>query len=81
MIPFHHIFGFVAVFLWYTFYGKTMVFPSAITPSEIQKICQKVGVTHVYSVPLFWDSLALNTKRKVDILEPEKRIISQIHAI
>ncbi len=27
MIPFHHIFGFVAVFLWYSFYGKTIVFP------------------------------------------------------
>ncbi|HNX16071.1 MAG TPA: class I adenylate-forming enzyme family protein [Bacilli bacterium] len=64
MIPFHHIFGFVAVFLWYTFYGKTLVFPSSITPSEIQKICQKAGVTHVYSVPLFWDSLALKKKSR-----------------
>ena len=59
MIPFHHIFGFVAVFLWYTFYGKTMVFPSAITPSEIQKVCQKAGVTHVYSVPLFLLAIAI----------------------
>ena len=29
MIPFHHIFGFVAVFLWYTYYGKTLVFPNS----------------------------------------------------
>ncbi|HOZ02214.1 MAG TPA: AMP-binding protein [Bacilli bacterium] len=77
MIPFHHIFGFVAVFLWYTFYGKTMVFPRAITPSEIQKVCQKNGVTHVYSVPLFWDSLALNTQRKVELLEPERKELFQ----
>ncbi|MFA6852030.1 MAG: AMP-binding protein [Bacilli bacterium] len=73
MIPFHHIFGFVAVFLWYTFYGKTLVFPTAITPTEIQKVCLKAGVTHVYSVPLFWDSLALNIKRKVDLLDTEKK--------
>ena len=64
MIPFHHIFGFVAVFLWYTFYGKTLVFPSSNAPSDIQHICQKVGITHVYSVPLFWDSLALTLSRK-----------------
>jgi len=75
MIPFHHIFGFVAVFLWYSYYGKTIVFPSAIIPSEIQKICQKTGVTHVYSVPLFWDSLALGIRRKVDLLEENKKNI------
>ena len=67
MIPFHHIFGFVAVFLWYTFYGKTLVFPSSNTPSDIQHICQKVGITHVYSVPLFWDSLALTLSRKAEM--------------
>lgn len=73
MIPFHHIFGFVAVFLWYTFYGKTLVFPSAIIPSEIAKICQKSGITHVFSVPLFWDGLALQMKRKIDLLEEDKK--------
>ena len=73
MIPFHHIFGFVAVFLWYTFYGKTLVFPASNAPSDIQFICQKVGITHVYSVPLFWDSLALSIMRKA-ALEGEKKV-------
>ena len=73
MIPFHHIFGFVAVFLWYTFYGKTLVFPASNTPSDIQFICQKVGITHVYSVPLFWDSLALSISRKA-AMEGEKKV-------
>ena len=72
MIPFHHIFGFVAVFLWYTFYGKTLVFPSSNAPSDIQYICQKTGITHVYSVPLFWDSLALTIMRKAEMEGPQK---------
>lgn len=72
MIPFHHIFGFVAVFLWYTFYGKTLVFPASNTPSDIQYICQKCGVTHIYSVPLFWDSLALTVTRKAALEGPQK---------
>ena len=72
MIPFHHIFGFVAVFLWYSFYGKTIVFPASNTPSDIQYICQKCGVTHVYSVPLFWDSLALGVSRKAEMEGPQK---------
>jgi acyl carrier protein len=73
MIPFHHIFGFVAVFLWYTFYGKTLVFPKSNTPSDILLICQKVGITHVYSVPLFWDSLALSVTRKFALQSEDKQ--------
>lgn len=72
MIPFHHIFGFVAVFLWYTYYGKTLVFPSSNAPSEIQSLCQRAGVTHVFSVPLFWDSLAQTLERKAALAGPDK---------
>ena len=72
MIPFHHIFGFVAVFLWFSFYGKTIVFPASTTPSDIQYICQKCGVTHVFSVPLFWDSLALGVSRKAEMEGPQR---------
>lgn len=73
MIPFHHIFGFVAVFLWYTFYGKTIVFPATNAPSDIQSMCQKCAVTHIYSVPLFWDSLAQTIERKIALLGPTKQ--------
>ena len=73
MIPFHHIFGFVAVFLWYTFYGTTLVFPKSNTPSDLLSICQKTGITHVYSVPLFWDSLALSIKRKFAVQSEDKQ--------
>ena len=75
MIPFHHIFGFVAVFLWYTYYGKTLVFPKSNTPTDILAICQKVGITHVYSVPLFWDSLALNISRKFAMQSEDKKAL------
>lgn len=68
MIPFHHIFGFVAVFLWYFSWGSALVFPSSLAPSDIFSICQKVGVTHVYSVPLFWDSMVTGLERKMKTL-------------
>ena len=72
MIPFHHIFGFVAVFLWYTFYGKTLVFPASNTPSDLLYICQKSKITHVYSVPLLWDSLAKQLLRKAAMSGPDR---------
>ena len=72
MIPFHHIFGFVAVFLWFTFYGKTLVFPASNTPNDLLYICRKRGVTHVFSVPLLWDSLAQQLLRKAAMQGEEK---------
>ena len=73
MIPFHHIFGFVATFLWYFFYGANFVFVRSLAPSEIQSISQKVGVTHVFSVPLFWDSMAQGIERAKAMETPAKQ--------
>ena len=72
IIPFHHIFGFVAVFLWYTFFGKNIVFVKDLSPTEVLGVSQKCGVTHIYSVPLFWDSLAQSVIRKAE-LEGERK--------
>ena len=81
IIPFHHIFGFVAVFLWYTFYGKNIVFVKDLSPTEVTTTCQRCGVTHIYSVPLFWDSLAQSLIRKADLEGPKKaEILSKMIA-
>lgn len=75
MVPFHHIFGFVAVFLWYSFYGKTIVYPKSIASGDIQDICINGKVTHVFSVPLFWDSLAQSFERKALLESASKQEI------
>lgn len=71
MIPFHHIFGFVAVFFWYFFYGAELVFVRSLAPSEIMEMCQKRKVTHIYSVPLFWDNIAQSLERKKAMETPQ----------
>jgi len=73
MIPFHHIFGFTAVFLWYFFYGSELVFVRSMAPNEIQSIAQKRRVTHIYSVPLFWDSIAQGIERKKALENPTRQ--------
>jgi len=64
MLPFHHIFGFVAVFLWYTFFGKTLVYLENLVPETILRTCRVLRVTHVYGVPLLWNNLAQTLLRK-----------------
>ena len=73
MIPFHHIFGFVATFLWSFYYGANFVFVRSLAPSEVQSVCQKAGVTHVFSVPLFWDSMAQGVERAKALETPQKQ--------
>lgn len=73
MIPFHHIFGFIATFLWYFYYGANFVFVRNLAPSEVQSVCQKCKVTHVFSVPLFWDSLAQGLERKKALETPTRQ--------
>lgn len=80
MIPLHHIFGFVAVFLWYTFYGKTIVFPKSMNSKDIQEVCIKKHVTHVYSVPLFWDSLALQFERRKEMANEQQKALIEKYA-
>lgn len=72
MLPFHHIFGFVAVFLWYSFYNKTIVYPSSMSTSDLLYAIKKGKCTHIYSVPLFWDGIAQTVNRTTASLSPSK---------
>ena len=73
MIPFHHIFGFVAVFLWYSFYGKTLVYPNSISSRDVLKAVRQAKCTHLYSVPIFCDSVAQQFQRSLALMKPSKQ--------
>lgn len=66
-LPFNHIFGFVAVFMWYTSLSGTIVFPEEATAESIQKACQKLKVTHIFMVPMFWNRIVAGLKQKLEI--------------
>ncbi len=64
MLPFHHVFGFVAVYMWYSFFAKTIVYLEDKNPSTIMNTCRTLGVTHIFSVPLFWNKVVQGIVRK-----------------
>ena len=72
MLPFHHIFGFVAVYLWYSFYGKTIVYPSSMATSDILYAVRKGKCTHIYSVPMLWDGVAQSITRQAANMGPSR---------
>jgi acyl carrier protein len=57
LLPFHHIFGFVAVFLWYTFFGRTIVYPENLAPQTLFDTCKRHRVTHIFAPPLLWNNV------------------------
>ena len=64
-LPFSHIFGFVANYMWNACAGKTLVYPADMSPDTILKTCRASKITHVFCVPLFWNKIASGVMKKV----------------
>lgn len=56
-LPFSHIFGFVAVYLWFGFFSRTFVKLNDLAPQTILKTIHLHQVTHIFAVPLFWNTV------------------------
>lgn len=57
VLPFYHIFGFVAVYLWFGFFSRTFVLLNNLSPYVVQNAIKRHKVTHIFAVPLFWNSV------------------------
>lgn len=79
IIPFAHIFGFIAIFLWYSFFGMTLVFPNSLNPNDIVKCIKKYKCTHIYAVPLFWNTVVRKFEiAKKSLSAKEKNIVEKM---
>jgi len=72
IIPFSHIFGFVAIYLWFTFYGRTIVFPKSNAPEELAATCKEEKVSHIFAVPLFFSKIS-NLFKNTLVCQSEKK--------
>ena len=70
-LPFYHIFGLMAAYFWFSIFGRTFIFLRDYSSDTILKTIQKYKVTHVFGVPLLWNTIAKELKKKINSL-PEK---------
>ena len=56
-LPLYHIFGFMATFMWFSYFGRCQVFLNDYSSDTILNTIKKHGVTHVFAVPLFWNTI------------------------
>ena len=65
-LPFYHIFGLITTYFWFTYFGYEIVLLKDYSPQTILKTIRKFGVTHVFSVPLFWHEIEKNVLSEVE---------------
>ena len=56
-LPFYHIFGLVAVYIWFAFFSRTFVQLNDMSPQTIVNTVKRHKVTHIFAVPLFWETV------------------------
>lgn len=56
-LPFYHVFGLFAVYFWFTFFGRTLVFLRDYSAETILKTCRRHQVTHIFAVPMLWHTV------------------------
>lgn len=63
-LPFYHVFGLFAVYFWFTFFGRTLVFLRDLSADTILQTCRRHQVTHIFAVPMLWHTIEkqLNAK-------------------
>ncbi len=65
LLPLCHVFGFIAVYLWFAFFSRTFVFPKDLDPTTIQRTVKKHKVTHIFAVPMVWEAVHRAAKAKI----------------
>ncbi len=65
LLPLCHVFGFIAVYLWFGFFSRTFVFPKDLNPATIQRTVKKHKVTHIFAVPMVWEAVAKAARSRI----------------
>ena len=56
-LPFYHVFGLFAVYFWFAFFGRTLVFLRDYSAETILKTCRRHNVTHIFALPMLWHTI------------------------
>ncbi len=65
LLPLYHVFGFIAVYLWFGFFSRSFVFLKDLNPSTLLNTVRKHKVTHIFAVPLVWDTVCREAMKKI----------------
>ncbi len=56
-LPFYHVFGLIAVYIWFAFFSRTFVHLADFSSQTILNTIRRHKVTHIFAVPMFWNEV------------------------
>ncbi len=56
-LPFYHVFGLIAMYIWFGFFSRAFVQLNDLMPQTIVNTIKRHKVTHIFAVPLFWETV------------------------
>ncbi len=56
-LPFYHVFGLIAVYMWFSFFSRTFVHLNDFSSNTVLNTIRRHEVTHIFAVPLFWNTV------------------------
>lgn len=65
LLPFYHVFGLFAVYFWFGFFSRTFVQLPDMSPQTLLNTVRKHKVTHIFAVPMFWDTVYRNALKTI----------------
>jgi long-subunit acyl-CoA synthetase (AMP-forming) len=74
-LPFHHIFGFIATYIWFSFYGAAFIYTKDRAPRTLLEACRLHGVTHILTVPILPNNVAKSVQKKLNQMSRSGQIM------
>ena len=65
-LPFYHIFGLTAVYIWFAFFSRTFVLLKDYNPKTLLNTARKHKITHVFAIPLLWERIYETAKKEIE---------------
>lgn len=72
-LPFYHIFGLMAVYFWFAFFTRPMVFMKDYSAESILTTVRELEVTHIFAVPMLWHIIEKQLNARVAAQGKEKK--------
>ncbi|MBE6130386.1 MAG: hypothetical protein E7183_01490 [Erysipelotrichaceae bacterium] len=65
-LPFYHIFGLMASYFWFSFFGRCFVFLKDLSSDTLLRTIKKHEVTHIFAVPMLWHTVHKTIIKEID---------------
>lgn len=69
-LPFYHVFGLVACYMWFAFFARTFVLLKNLSGETILNTVKKHKVTHIFAVPMLWEKIRKSAYKLLEQRRP-----------